>query len=126
MIRKMRVKQGAAVVLLWALLGCPGAVTTGAFQVVNAAPGVLVTQIYLAPTGSPSWGANRLGAPLFPGESFRLAGVVPGNYDMRIVALFPGTGATDEIVSRFIRIDAGQTYLHTVHFVNEDDDWPDL
>jgi len=110
-----------AVGLLAGLLGCPPQHVPGAFQVTNAAPGVIVTDVYLVPSGAPHWGSNRLLAPLAYGQSFVVGGLEPGYYDEMALVMFPESGDTDRLINRTVLIAPGQTFTHLVHFVAP---WP--
>ena len=113
------VRAFLAAALLLGFAACPPAAGLGTFKIVNAAPGVLIVELYLVKTGSTDWGPNRLPVPLEYGETFFIAGITPGVYDEMAVALFPRTGETDHLVNETIAIQSGQTYSHIVHFVSD-------
>jgi hypothetical protein len=113
------IRCGRLLPVLGALLACtacPPGTHTGTFQLINAAPGVLVTELYLMPAGRQDRGPNRLPYPLGVGGVYAIDNLVPGYYDEVAVAVFPATGEFVELANEQILISAGQSYIHTVHF----------
>jgi len=118
--RRVARALGAAV-LVAALAGCPDSIHDGTFVITNAAPGVLVTELYLVPTGSVEWGANLMTVPIAYGQSFLVSDLEPGNYDEMAVAIYLDTNETDRLVNEAIRIERGRTFTHLVQFAPP---WP--
>jgi hypothetical protein len=107
-------------VILLGMAGCPTEGVTGAFQIVNAAPGVLITELYLVPSGSASEGRNRLLQPLGLGQSATIGLLAPGYYDERAVAVVLDDSSFVQLPNPQIAIQAGRTYVHTVYWTSED------
>jgi hypothetical protein len=57
---------------------------TGSFKVVNGST-TAITEVYLSPTSSSTWGANQLTAPIAVGGNFQLTDLPSDTYDLKCV-----------------------------------------
>lgn len=82
-IEEYGVSFAAGAVVTWTL--SPAAPTTGSVTVVNnyAYP---ITQLYIAPSTSSTWGPNQLSSPIPVGGSISITDIPPGLIDLYAVA----------------------------------------
>jgi hypothetical protein len=74
--------------VLAALMAAPASILAAELQVVNSS-GKPIYELYLAPAGQRSWGDDRLRRKqpslIAGGESYTLADVAPGSYQLMMV-----------------------------------------
>lgn len=59
---------------------------SGSLKIVNhSTAGSYISEIYVSPTGSGSWGPNLITSVIPPNDSKHLYDISPGDYDIRIV-----------------------------------------
>jgi len=102
----------ASVMLLALFLGCIGGGhghnPQGSLQVDNNG-GVNMTQLFVTPSSSPTWGVDQLSADVTPGHSIILTRIFPDFYDVQ--ARF-ADGSRDEVFD--VPINDGLTTLLSV------------
>jgi hypothetical protein len=82
--------------------------TTASLTIVNNS-GLTISAAYVAPTGTTTWGANQISAPIYAGGSRTITSIPPGTYDLKVVA---STGETAEEYA--VSLTGGNTYTWTL------------
>jgi hypothetical protein len=69
-----------------------------------------ISELYVSPSSSGSWGPDQLTSTIAPGGTFTLTGITPGTYDLRAVA----SDGTTFWQSMAVSITAGGTFTWTL------------
>jgi hypothetical protein len=89
--------------------GNPPPPTVGSLSVVNSTS-YTITQLFVAPASSGTWGTDQLSSTIAPGGSFTLTDIPPGTYDFKAIA----SDGTTFWQTNSVGITAGGTFTWTL------------